>query len=86
VVELILGNIWVELGELIVHVGGIGVVLDVEVAMSKEGKGGSIARTELQLVREDTNDFGVLLISYQRVDGLRVLTVGNGSKLGVFHF
>ena len=56
VVELVLGNVRVELGQLIVHVGGIGVVLDVEVAMGKEGKGGPIARTELQLVCEDSDD------------------------------
>ena len=34
-IQLILVDIWVEFGELVVHVGRIGVILDVKVAIAK---------------------------------------------------
>jgi hypothetical protein len=54
-VELVRVYFREKLGQLIVHVGRLGVVLNVEVAVSKEGKGGSIPGTELDLVGKDTN-------------------------------
>ena len=42
-VELVLGDVWVELCQLIVHVGSGAVVLDVEVAVSQEGEGSAVS-------------------------------------------
>jgi hypothetical protein len=56
VVQLVLVIIWKELGELVVHVRGIAVVLDLEVAVSKEGQSSSVSGLELKLVVEDVDD------------------------------
>ena len=55
-VELVLDDIRVELGELIVHVSSARIVLHVEVAVSEEGKSGTVARRELKLIGEDADD------------------------------
>ena len=55
VVEFVLSNIWVEFGELVVHVGSTSVVLNVEVAVSEEGKSRAVSWTELQLIRQDSD-------------------------------
>ena len=54
-VEFVLSNIWVEFGELVVHVGSTSVVLNVEVTICEEGKSRAISWTELQLIRQDSN-------------------------------
>ena len=54
-VEFVLSNIWVEFGELVVHVGSTSVVLNVEVTVCEEGKSRAISWTELQLIRQDSN-------------------------------
>ena len=55
-VQLVLDDIRVELGQLVVHFSRAAVVLDVEVAIGQEGKSGAISRRELELVRQDGND------------------------------
>ena len=55
-VELVLDDIRIELGELIVHVSSTRIVLHVEVAVSEEGKSGTVARRELKLIGEDADD------------------------------
>jgi hypothetical protein len=55
-VELVLVYIGVKLSELIVHLSGIGVVLDIEVAVTEETEGSSVTGRELQFVVEDTNN------------------------------
>ena len=42
-VELVLDDIRVELGELIVHIRGTTIVLDIEIAICKQGKSGPIS-------------------------------------------
>ena len=81
VVEFVLDDIWVELGELVVHVGGAAVVLDVEVAVREQGKSRSVSWRELELIRQDSNYLHVLLVSDERINGLRVLTVGHSPEL-----
>ena len=54
-VELVLDHIRVELGELVVHLSGQRVVLDVEIAVREQGKSGAVSWRELQLIREDSN-------------------------------
>ena len=72
-----------ELGQLIIAVGCITVVLDLEVGIAKKGESGTVPGLELQLVREDGDDLGILLVAEQRVDRLRVLAVWHGSELVV---
>ena len=55
VVQFVLDHVLVELGELVVHVSRTAVVLDVEVAVGKQGKGGAVPWRKLKLVRQDTN-------------------------------
>ena len=47
VVKFVLGNIWEELRELVIHVSSATVILDVEVAVCQKRKGGTVSRTEL---------------------------------------
>ena len=54
-VEFVLSNIWVEFGELVVHISSASVVLNVEVTVGEEGKSRAISWTELQLVRQDSD-------------------------------
>ena len=54
-VEFVLSNIWVEFGELVVHIGSASVILNVEVTVSEEGKSRAISWTELQLIRQYSN-------------------------------
>ena len=56
VVQLVLDHVRVELGELVVHVRGATVVLDVEVAVGQQGECRPVSWRELELVGEDTND------------------------------
>ena len=50
VVEFVLGDIGVELGQLIVHVRCVAVVLDVEVTVGQQGESRAGTGLELQLV------------------------------------
>ena len=54
-VEFVLDDVWVELGQLVVHVGCTAIVLNVEVAVGKQRKRGSISWRELEFAREDSN-------------------------------
>lgn len=81
VVELVLDDIGVELGELVVHIRCAAVVLNVEIAVGQQGKCRSVAWGELELVGEDADDLHVLLVPDQRVDRLSVLAIGHGPKL-----
>ena len=51
VVQLVLDDIWVELGELIVHIRSATVILNVEVAVCEQGKCRSISWRKLKLIR-----------------------------------
>ena len=53
-VKLVLDHIWVELGELVVHLSCGAVVLDVEVAVREQGKSGAVSWRKLELIREDS--------------------------------
>ena len=55
-VQLVLSDIWVKLGELIVHVSSRAVVLDIEIAVSQQRQGRAVSGRELELVRQDTDD------------------------------
>ena len=55
-VKLVLEHIWVELGQLVVHIRGCCVILDVEVAVGKKGEGSAVSWLELELVCENSND------------------------------
>ena len=46
-VELVLFHVWEELGQLVIVVRCLLVVLHVEVAVGKEGQGGTVTWTEL---------------------------------------
>ena len=56
VIQLVLDDVGVELGQLVVHVGGASVVLHVEVAVRKQGKSSAVSWRELELVCEDPDD------------------------------
>ena len=58
-VQLVLDHIRVELGELVVHLRCVAIVLDVEVAVRKQGKCGAVSWRKLELVREDSNDLEI---------------------------
>jgi len=62
-IQFVLNDVGVELGQLIVHVGGTAIVLDVEIAVSKQGKSGAVSRRELKLIRKNANNFHILLIA-----------------------
>ena len=55
-VQLVLSDIRVELGELIVHVSSRAVVLDIEIAVGQQRQGGAVSGRELELVRQDTDN------------------------------
>ena len=84
-VQLVLDDIWVELGELVIHVSGAAIVLDVEVAVCEQGKSSSVPWAELQLISEDANDLRVFLVANERVDSLSVLAVRHRAELGLVH-
>ena len=54
-VEFVLDDVRVKLGQLIVHVGRTAIILNVEVAVRKQGKRGSISWRKLEFAREDSN-------------------------------
>jgi len=49
-VKFVLVYIGVELGELVVHLSGVSVVLDVEVAMTEKTEGSSVSGRELKFI------------------------------------
>jgi len=53
VVHLVLVHVWVELGELVVHVSCIAVVLNLKVAVSEQRQSSSVSWLEVQLVAQD---------------------------------
>jgi len=59
VVELVLDHIREELGKLVIHLSCQSVVLDVEVAVRKQGKSGAVSWRKLELVSKDTNDLQI---------------------------
>ena len=79
-VELILIDIRIELSQLIVAICGISIILDLEVAIAKQRQTCSISWQELEFTREDIYDLVVLLVSQQRVDGLRILPIWHRFK------
>ena len=72
-----------ELAQLIVAVSSVSIILNLEVGVAEQRKGCTVARLELQLVRQDSDDFLIFLVADQLVDGLSVLTVGHRLKLVV---
>ena len=85
-VQLVLDHIWVELGQLVIHVSGAAIVLDVEVAVCEQGKSSPVPWAELQLISEDANDLRVFLVANERVDSLSVLAVRHRAELSLVHF
>lgn len=85
VVEFVLGDVGVELGQLIVHVRCVAVVLDVEVTVGQQGESRAGTGLELQLVVQNLDHLTVFAVTDEGVDGLSVLTVGDRSESG-FHF
>ena len=81
VIQLVLDDVGVELGQLVVHVGGAGVVLNIEVAVCQQGKSGTVPRRELKLIGEDADDLHVLLVADQRVNRLSVLAIRHSPEL-----
>ena len=73
-----------ELRQLVVAVGRVVIVLNLEVGVAEQGECRAVARRKLQLTREDLNDLLVFLITNERVNRLGVLAVRDSSKL-VFH-
>jgi hypothetical protein len=49
-VQFVLGDVRVELGQLVIVLSGFSVILHVEVAVSKKREGSATARLELQLI------------------------------------
>ena len=85
VVESVLDDVGVEFRELVVHIRGTRVVLDVEVAVGQQGKSRSVSWRELKLISKNANDLHILLVSDERVDGLSILTIRHSSEL-LLHF
>ena len=80
-IQLVLNDVGIELGQLIVHVGGTTIVLNVEIAVSEQGKSRAVSRRELKLICKDSNNLHILLIADERVDSLSVLSIGHGPEL-----
>lgn len=62
-VKFVLVYVGVELGELVVHLSGVSIVLDVEVAMTEKTEGSSVSRRELKLVVQDANNLLIFLVT-----------------------
>lgn len=60
-VEFVLGYIRVEFGKLVVVFGGLCVVLNIEVAISEQRKGGATAGLKLKFVVEYDNNLHYLI-------------------------
>ena len=54
VVKLVALIIWVEFGELVIHLAGLLIVLDIEVTVGEERQRGPAAGCKLQLVGQDS--------------------------------
>lgn len=80
-VQLILDDIGIELGQLVVHLNSTRIILHIEMAVSEEGKSSAVSRRELKLVGKDSDDLSILLVANQRVDCLCVLAVRYGSEV-----
>ena len=61
-IEFVLGYIRVEFGKLVVVFGGLCVVLNIEVAISEQRKGGATARLKLKFVVEYDDNLHCYLI------------------------
>lgn len=58
-VELVRVNFGIKLSQLIIHISSLSVVLDIEIAVSKEGKSSAVTRTELHFVCQNVNDLQI---------------------------
>jgi len=62
-IELVGVHLRVELSQLVVHVRGIGIVLNIVVTMAKERERSSVSRRELKLICKNVNDLCIISIT-----------------------